>query len=189
MTGRKPRSLRPDEKELWEKVRQSTVPLLETAKDAVVETVRRIDRPITPIKISHFVMGESVPTKPLQRKPATSVAVAMDSKKFDRLKKGKLSPDAKIDLHGMTLHEAHPALIGFVLSAHQKAHRLVLVVTGKGKPADNGEYFSSQGGILKQQVPRWLGEHPLAPLVLQVSEAHGKHGGGGALYVYLRRRR
>lgn len=189
MTRRKPRDLRPDEKELWEKVRQSAVPLQNSAKDTVVETVLNIDRPQPLTNIQHFEIGS--PTAPPISKPApmTSVALAMDARKFDRLKKGKLSPDAKMDLHGMTLNQAHPALVGFILSAHQKAYRLVLVVTGKGKPKPDGEYFSSRNGILKQQVPRWLAQHPMAPLILQTSEAHGKHGGGGALYVYLRRRR
>ena len=57
----------------------------------------------------------------------------MDAKAFARMSRGKLSPEARIDLHGMTLAEAHPELIGFILNAQAQGLRLVLVITGKGK--------------------------------------------------------
>ncbi len=57
----------------------------------------------------------------------------MDRKSFGKLKRGKLPPEARIDLHGMTLDQAHPALTRFILDSHAKQRRLVLVITGKGK--------------------------------------------------------
>lgn len=189
MTRRGPRGLRPDEKELWDKVRESTVPLREPMQAAMMEAIQHIEQPKMPENIAPFVVGGSSLAEPKMRVPRTAVSITMDQKKFTKLKKGKLSPDTKIDLHGMTLSQAHPALIGFILNAHQRSKRLALVVTGKGKPTDDNQLFPSQVGILRQQVPRWLAEYPLAPHVLEVSAAHGKHGGEGALYVYLRRRR
>jgi DNA-nicking Smr family endonuclease len=62
----------------------------------------------------------------------------------------------------------------------------VLVVTGKGgggTGAPRGE------GVLRRDAPRWLGVPPMAQLVVGVFEAHVRHGGAGALYVYLRKRR
>ncbi len=111
----------------------------------------------------------------------------MDRKAFMRMSRGKLVPEARIDLHGMTLAEAQPALVGFILSSHASARRLVLVITGKGRPAD-GDAFRRRG-ILRHQVPDWLRMPPLAGLVLDIREAHFRHGGAGALYVYLRRTR
>ncbi|MFD2741262.1 Smr/MutS family protein [Sulfitobacter aestuarii] len=115
--------------------------------------------------------------------------VQMDQKAFTRLKRGKLKPEARIDLHGMTLERAHPALTGFILSSHKRGKRLVLVITGKGKQRDEGGPIPVRHGVLRHQVPQWLSMAPLSTLVLQVSQAHFSHGGSGAYYVYLRRQR
>ncbi len=116
-------------------------------------------------------------------------ALRMDARSFGKLKRGKLVPEARIDLHGMTLAQAHPALVRFVMSSHAAGRRLVLVITGKGKERDDAAPIPSHRGLLRQQVPQWLSIAPLAQVVLQVSRAHASHGGDGALYVYLRRRR
>lgn len=115
--------------------------------------------------------------------------VQMDSKAFGKLKRGKLKPEGRIDLHGMTLDRAHPALTKFILGSHAKGRRLVLVITGKGKMRDEGGPIPVRHGVLRHQVPQWLSTPPLASAVLQVSQAHISHGGGGAYYVYLRRQR
>ncbi|WP_308916266.1 Smr/MutS family protein [Jannaschia sp. LMIT008] len=113
--------------------------------------------------------------------------VTMDAKAFHRLKAGKLRPEAKLDLHGMTLEVAHPELIDFVQSCRARGKRLLLVVTGKGKRrADDGP-IPTRFGVLKHQVPQWLRMPPLSPMILQVAQAHRSHGGEGAYYVYLRR--
>ncbi|WP_431358188.1 Smr/MutS family protein [Thalassococcus arenae] len=113
----------------------------------------------------------------------------MDAKAFGRLKRGKLVPEARIDLHGLTLDAAHSALIQFVLSAQSRGLRLVLVITGKGNREDPFDPVPQRRGALKRQAPLWLQQMPLAGAVLQVSEAHVRHGGSGAYYVYLRKRR
>tara|TARA_R110000796_G_scaffold27713_5_gene76299 strand:+ start:4525 stop:5106 length:582 start_codon:yes stop_codon:yes gene_type:complete len=115
--------------------------------------------------------------------------VQMDSKALGKLKRGKLRPEGRIDLHGMTLDRAHPALTKFILGSHAKGRRLVLVITGKGKMRDEGGPIPVRHGVLRHQVPQWLSMPPLSSAVLQVSQAHISHGGGGAYYVYLRRHR
>ena len=107
----------------------------------------------------------------------------------DRLKRGTLEPDAKIDLHGMTEVVAHRALSSFLKSARQRGNRLILVVTGKGNPRkeESASWMMSPHGVLKQMVPRWLNEPELAALIASVRSAHVRHGGDGALYVYLRK--
>jgi DNA-nicking Smr family endonuclease len=112
----------------------------------------------------------------------------MDAKTHGKMTRGKLQPEARIDLHGMTLAEAHPELIRFILMAHAQGLRLVLVITGKGKRRDDGGPIPQRVGALRHQVPAWLHLAPLGPAVLQVTEAHQRHGGSGAYYVYLRRR-
>jgi DNA-nicking Smr family endonuclease len=95
----------------------------------------------------------------------------------------------KIDLHGMTIAEAHPELVAFILNSHAMGRRLVLVITGKGKDRDDGGPIPTRFGVLRHQVPQWLALPPLAQAILQVTPAHLRHGGHGAYYVYLRRTR
>ncbi|MEM8787038.1 MAG: Smr/MutS family protein [Pseudomonadota bacterium] len=116
-----------------------------------------------------------------------AAAPAMDARVLQRLRKGKLKPEARLDLHGMTLDRAHPALTQFILSAQAQGRRLVLVITGKGRAAQDAP--AHRRGILRNAVPGWLGQAPLRAAVMQVVPAHDRHGGGGAYYVYLRRRR
>ena len=109
----------------------------------------------------------------------------------DKLRRGLMEPDARIDLHGMTQTAAHRTLFTWLAAAHSRGYRLVLVVTGKGNPKndENAPWMMSAHGVLKQMVPRWLNEPELAALIASVQPAHVKHGGGGALYVYLRKAR
>jgi DNA-nicking Smr family endonuclease len=103
--------------------------------------------------------------------------------------RGKSEPEARIDLHGMTLAEAHPALIGFVLRAQGAGNRLVLVITGKGRRVQDDGPIPQRIGALRHQVPHWLHSPPLGSVVQQIAPAHQRHGGAGAYYVYLRRSR
>jgi DNA-nicking Smr family endonuclease len=111
----------------------------------------------------------------------------MDAKTFKKMKAGKKDWDAKLDLHGLTLAQAQPRLTRFVLGAYEDGARLLLVVTGKGRDRDAPGPMPARRGALRHQVPAWLRMPPLAPVVLQVAQAHRSHGGEGAYYVYLRR--
>lgn len=107
----------------------------------------------------------------------------------DRLRRGLLEPDAKLDLHGMTEAAAYRALGKFLIGARQRGNRLILAVTGKGnlRKEESASWMASPHGVLKQMVPRWLKEPELAALIASTRPAHVRHGGGGALYVYLRK--
>ncbi len=106
-----------------------------------------------------------------------------------------MEPDTKLDLHGLTEDAAHRALVTFLRGAIVRGARLALVVTGKGlKPSAPDEPFDLEldrrtRGVLKAMVPRWLQEPELVRFVADVRTAHRRHGGTGALYVYLRRER
>lgn len=147
-------------------------------------------------RLDPFRVGQTSgsPGQPHDLKPVLSqhfrdTPTQMDRKAFQRLKRGKLKPEARIDLHGRRLNSAHPALVQFVLSAQASGKRLVLVITGKGKPGPDDGPIPTPRGVLKHQVPQWLSMPPLAQAVLQVTPAHISHGGEGAYYVYLRRSR
>ena len=132
----------------------------------------------------------AAPKKVAVKKPAASGPSGINGATQDRLRRGLMEPDARIDLHGMTQVAAHRTLFTWLNNAHRQGHRLVLVVTGKGNPKndENAPWMVSPHGVLKQMVPRWLNEPELAALVASVRPAHARHGGGGALYVYLRKR-
>ncbi len=196
MTSRKPRGLRPDEEELWDKVRQSAVPLHPHKRQALIAAIENVSKKPTHHDIPKFRIGQAATSKPRPLNHAAGLPdhvaggpLLMDQKSFGRMKRGKLSPEARIDLHGMTVSQAHPALVGFILNAHSQAMRLVLVITGKGRTSRDNGPIPTRFGVLKHQVPHWLSVAPVKSVVLQVNEAHQKHGGTGAIYVYLRRHR
>ena len=115
---------------------------------------------------------------PAKGKPG---GTGLDGNTRKRMQKGGLEPGARLDLHGLTQEAAHRALLGFLRGSHRSGVRLALVITGKGNPKKEG------GGVLKAMVPRWLHEPEFLPLIAALEPAHVRHGGLGALYVYLRK--
>jgi DNA-nicking Smr family endonuclease len=113
--------------------------------------------------------------------PAVPLGTGLDRRNAQRLKRGQMAIEARLDLHGMTQAEAHGALARFVARSFAEGRRAVLVITGKG--VRDGE------GVLRRAVPRWLAEPALSPMILAREEAQARHGGAGALYVLLRRKR
>jgi DNA-nicking Smr family endonuclease len=196
------RHLRPEEEDLWQAVARTAQPM--HSKPGQDQRRGGVDLPPSlskektapaPPALQPFQIGEKARTVlghdlvPNLSARLSAAPLRMDAKAFARMSRGKLSPEARIDLHGLTLAEAHPQLIGFVLGAQAQGLRLVLVITGKGRrPTDDGP-VPQRHGILRHQVPQWLAQAPLGQAVLQVAEAHLRHGGSGAFYVYLRRPR
>jgi len=107
-----------------------------------------------------------------------------------RLARGDLAIDARLDLHGLTQASAHARLERFLAHAQARNFRVLLVITGKGgdggRTSGNG---GSERGVLRRAVPRWLRESAMSAQILSISAAHPRHGGSGAYYVILRRRR
>lgn len=204
MSRRKSRRLTAEEEKLWRSVADTTEqlrqePLLrmpESHLGAGTEP-NPTNHPTPPRKrIAPFSIGTQVPETRRGNDLAPSLAgrlaeapLRMDRKQHERMRRGRLAPDARIDLHGMTLAQAHPVLVRFILGAAAHGKRLVLVITGKGRPGDDFGPIPQRPGALKQQVPAWLHQAPLGPHILQVTQAHARHGGAGAYYVYLRRAR
>ncbi len=126
---------------------------------------------------------------PVPRRPK-GVQTNLDGHTSEKLKRGQLAPAARIDLHGMTEAAAHGALLSFLTGAQSRCVRLVLVITGIGNPKDqdSAEWMRARHGALKMMVPRWLNEREFAALVSGSGPAHRRHGGDGALYVYLRKK-
>ena len=133
---------------------------------------------------------KAVMPKPVKRKATASKSGGLDGNTAEKLKRGQLTPGARIDLHGMTEAVAHATLLSFLAGAQSRGVRLALVITGMGNPKhhEGAEWMRSPHGVLKQMVPRWLNEKEFTALISGSSPAHRRHGGDGALYVYLRKR-
>ncbi len=115
--------------------------------------------------------------------PLTAGAVVdVDRRTAERLKRGQMPVEATLDLHGHTRAEAHGELAAFLDASYAAGRRCVLVVTGKGAT-------KTGGGVLRAEVPKWLNEAPNRARIIAFAGARPQHGGGGALYVLLRRRR
>jgi DNA-nicking Smr family endonuclease len=192
------RRLTRDEVDLWRMVADRT----ERLHPEKAATGRPVAKPLPkpkpakplPPRIAEFQIGQkAAPARiclDLVATPGDRLAAArvdMDQKAYRRLKRGKLKPEARIDLHGLTLDRANPALVRFILSAQASGKRLVLVITGKGRAPTGDGPIPERHGILKHHVPQWLASPPLSQAIIQVSTAHIRHGGSGAYYVYLRR--
>ncbi|OCO99586.1 MULTISPECIES: Smr/MutS family protein [unclassified Ensifer] len=116
----------------------------------------------------------------LTKKPGEKVHQPLEKPVKRKLAKGRLALEARIDLHGMIQSEAHGLLLQFLLRAHERGLRHVLVITGKGTS------FGSDGA-LKRAVPLWLSLPEFRPLISSYEPAARNHGGEGALYVRLAR--
>ena len=202
MSRRGKRGLSAEDRALWDKVAQSVKPLdrpMPGPRPTPPEPQPALYLPTPPLardRLPAFRLGEKAGHKPHPPQPEHDLSariahapVRMDHGAYRKLMRGKMKPDARIDLHGMTVAQAHPALIRFIFSAHENGHRLVLVITGKGKDNDSDDPIPIRRGVLRHQVPGWLHAPPLGALVMDIREAHQRHGGGGAYYVYLRRPR
>ena len=127
---------------------------------------------------------------PKGRRGTATPELALDDQAFDRdtaraLGRGKIVPQASLDLHGMTLAAAERAVTSFLDQAATRDFRLVLVVTGKGLRLQSGRVF---GGRIRAEFLGWLNRADNRARVRAVRPAHPRHGGGGAFYVLLRRR-
>lgn len=125
-------------------------------------------------------LGHHAPPVPLVGHRAPQPGV--DRRTAERVRKGRLPIEARLDLHGMRRAEAHHALIGFVEQSYRLGRRMVLLITGKGT-------FSEGSSVLRDQLPRWLNDPPLRLKILAFQPAQPKDGGDGAFYLLLRRRR
>ncbi|ODR97334.1 hypothetical protein AUC69_11970 [Methyloceanibacter superfactus] len=180
-----------DDAELWARIARTAAPL---KKKNRVTHVATPPKPPRPKQIAAALAAEAKPApkpapKPPVRPGPTPTASSLDRQTARKLDKGHLMVEARLDLHGMRQRDAHAALRKFLKWAQSQDYRHVLVITGKGSLRDEGGSFYEEDarGVLRQAVPHWLAHGDLAPLIVSFSEAPRRLGGGGALYVRLRR--
>lgn len=182
---------------------------LDAGEDWLWREAMRDVRPYRPLPVAAPRPARAEPAPKPAKKPAApahaapaypaqsqrqSLGTGVDGATARRLAQGRIAPDATLDLHGMTQDHAHAALERFLAVSVAHGRRCVLVITGKGDPAatrDDGDapWARRRPGVLKSLVPLWLEHSAHRDSLASVKAAHVKHGGGGALYVYLRSRR
>jgi len=113
----------------------------------------------------------------------------LDRKTDERLRKGKMPIEGRLDLHGYNQELARELLREFLINARQQNKRCVLVITGTGKRSrrDNSDMYAPRPGVLRARLPEWLSEKPVSEFVLKHYPAKQKDGGDGAFYIYLKK--
>ena len=179
MSGRRtgPGEIEPADRALWDAIKKSVKPLKSVkprpAKPAAM-----------PVKPDAAPAAREKPAKPPAAQipkpsaPKPPPLATLDRRTRSRVARGRVGIDARLDLHGLTLERARPRLASFLASAQASGAGLVLVITGKGGT-----------GALRREVPFWLSSPESRALVIGFEEAAPSHGGAGALYVRIRRRR
>jgi DNA-nicking Smr family endonuclease len=170
----RPRRPTAEELALWRRAMGGTAPL----REGEAPPPPRADPAALPGPRPERRTGET------RRRPSAALdphrPVGLDRRSWQRLKRGQVAIEQTLDLHGRTQREAHDALGRFLAAAEATGRRCVLVVTGKGMES---------GGTLRHMVPRWLNEDVNRERIVAFCPAQARHGGSGALYVLLRRRR
>jgi len=129
-----------------------------------------------------------LPPKVPPPKPRADVPAHLDGTWDRRIAKGTLAPDFSLDLHGSTLDQAYSRLMHGLAQAKAMGARVVLVVTGKPRPVDAADRGTARGAI-RAKVADWLAASEHASDIVAVRGAHRRHGGQGAIYVVLKKRR
>jgi len=180
------RGLRDEERELWTGITRSIKPLKPQTQSEPESPVRPLRKAGIKSKSALQPAPAAVaatPAKPAKpTSPRLPALAPLGRRDKQRLARGTQSIDGRLDLHGRTQAQAHHALFRFLLNAQSRGAKNVLVITGKGARGSDGER-----GVLKRQVPLWLGLPELRGLVVGFEQAHVGHGGEGALYVRLRK--
>jgi DNA-nicking Smr family endonuclease len=184
------RRLTEEERALWSGVVRSIKPLRPSRRVAAEQSAagtaasekKSAARPNLPERAMRSAPPVETP------RPKTPPLAPMDRRLKQRVARGSEPIDARLDLHGHTQAQAHMALMAFLQRAQRDGARVVLIVTGKGG-ARGDPFAPGERGVLKRQVPIWLALPEFRSFVLGFEAAHVGHGGEGALYVRLRRRR
>ncbi len=185
------RHLSPEEKALWQKLARTVTPLRRMRPPPAPEIVtvedfaQALDAPSVKARVKGRVPPLRAPATP-PTPPRPAPVPVLDSSWEKRIRGGRLVPDHSIDLHGLNLAAAHLHLDRAIGDALVQGWRVLLVVTGKPRPAPAPGEVRRRGAI-RAEIGDWLARSPHAQRIASVRAAHARHGGEGALYIILRR--
>jgi len=192
-----PRGLSPEEAALWRRVAATVTPLhpkpvvapLPPAGGAGGGPVEAPPAPSpTPPK---RIKGRVPPPRPVPPPVAAPTrpltANGLDSTWDRKLTRGTIDPDVTIDLHGMTLGQAHDRLNGGIAQALAMGARVILLIAGKHRPHGEHDQRGERRGAIRAKLLDWLAAGPHAGRLAAVRAATPRHGGDGAVYIVLRK--
>jgi DNA-nicking Smr family endonuclease len=200
-----PDALTGDEQALWRYVATSVTPI--KAKHHVRRGGAAADfddADETPVPLRRPSRAKSAPSPapapssarvPATAPRATPPLADFDPRKAKKISNGRAGIDARVDLHGLRQDDALARLRVFLFEAHARGHKTVLVITGKGRTDDDPTtpYVDTLDrfprGVLRRNLPHWLAEPDLRAIIVSYTQASQRHGGDGAFYVELRRKR
>ena len=197
------RPISPEEARLWQQITGDITPLpgKRAAPAKPLPKSGPSAKPGPPPKPKPSVKAKPAAGKPPNLPPAPSPGFTvervrraqmpgLDRRSAERLRRGQMAIEGRLDLHGLTLSEAERALDRFLAASAAAGKRCLLVITGKGSTARGDDaVIPARVGVLRDAVPGWLAKPGNRRLVVATHAAARRHGGGGALYVLLRRRR
>lgn len=194
MMRRPGRRLTADEAEIWAQVARTVTPLEKrrpvatpaAPAPAPVKTVVLPSAP-PPKKVKGRI-PPPLPPKPVVQAPKADAPLHLDGSWEKRISKGTLVPDFSLDLHGSNLDQAYVRLMHGLTQAKAMGARVVLIVTGKPRPVDAMDRGTARGAI-RAKITDWLAASDHAHDIVAIRGAHRRHGGQGAIYVVLRKRR
>jgi DNA-nicking Smr family endonuclease len=191
------RSLTEDEKKLWRIAMKDARPL-DPEKVASLSDTPSAEPP----SAASSEKSAPLPPKPLPvpvrpRPAGPPPLTGLDRRLSQRLARGQMEVEATLDLHGHSQERAYTVLLDFLVRSRSRGLRCVLIITGKGaspyaRHTLHGVSFyevPERQGVLRGAVPRWLNEEAFRLHASGFQPAHPKHGGGGAFYVWLRKKR
>jgi DNA-nicking Smr family endonuclease len=163
------RPLSADDKAIWQRVARTVTPSPHRAqkKDIATPTIQLADK------------GPFMRVTPAREIQKLETPKALEPSADKRVRRGRIQIDRRIDLHDMTRDQARPALHKLIRSAYAADARCLLVITGKGLRLN---------GVLRQNFPSWINAQEVRPMIASYAQAHIRHGGTGAWYVFLKRR-
>lgn len=174
------RHLGADERALWARVIETVRPLHPQSRQEPPPAAQAEAKPPAP---KPRVRASAIPAKqPARTAPGTTLDGSWDK----RLSRGLVQPDLVVDLHGHSLSTAYSHLDQRLEQAVMSEARILLLITGK---APEGERWPIKRGAIRAAVGDWLAASRHAGDIAAVRSAHPRHGGAGALYIVLRRRR
>ena len=200
VSRRRARPLTEEENKLWRAVVKDAKPLPRRRRKSAVELPLAEAAELAAIVPPPIRTAPAAPLPPKAAKtraPEPPLLTGLDRRVSQRLARGQMEVEATLDLHGHSQHEAHEALLSFLSRSRARGLRCVLVITGKGaspyaRHTLHGASFyevPERQGVLRSAVPRWLEEAAFRIHLSGFQPAHPKHGGGGAFYIWLRRKR
>jgi DNA-nicking Smr family endonuclease len=170
------RNLSPEEAELWARVTATIAPLSrEKIKPQASEPAKQLER-----TTARPLPRPSAAAPPQRPRPGATLDGSWDR----RLRTGAIEPDRTLDLHGMNLDQAWRAIDGTLEQSIHRGDRVLLLITGHHRPGEP----PVQRGKIRAAVNDWLHASRHAGDIAAVRGAHRRHGGGGSLYIILRRR-